>query len=269
MAIKQQVHPKRTRRSSAIPKRSISTFAPRANSRQGHPARRDQYSGGVHEGSRADATESGLRRSRGKSFPKDKTLVVGCMAGGRSQRACEMLEDAGYADLTNVVGGFGGQRDASGTVVVPGWSDAGLPVTTDLGDAAYEAQSAKGGTSDGDSAQPNLHAHRRQGHDRAGRRQARAEGERAARGLRHDRRAQFDHWNRAHLSCRNYRDGFGADFEPYSESLRRIQNELFDVGSELATPPDGEYQEMHRMGARRDQAARRRDGPRWRKSSSR
>src|ERR1700679_3032335 len=29
-----------------------------------------------------------------------------------------------------------------------------------------------------------------------------------------------------------FRDGFGADFEPYSESLRRIQNELFDVGSE-------------------------------------
>src|SRR6202022_3961575 len=29
-----------------------------------------------------------------------------------------------------------------------------------------------------------------------------------------------------------YRDGFGVDFDPYSESLRRIQNELFDVGSE-------------------------------------
>jgi len=47
----------------------------------------------------------------------------------------------------------------------------------------------------------------------------------------------------------NYRDGFGTDFEPYSESLRRIQNELFDVGSELATPPDGEYPQMHKMGA--------------------
>jgi cob(I)alamin adenosyltransferase len=31
--------------------------------------------------------------------------------------------------------------------------------------------------------------------------------------------------------------------------LRRIQNELFDVGSELATPPDGEYEGMHKMGA--------------------
>jgi len=46
-----------------------------------------------------------------------------------------------------------------------------------------------------------------------------------------------------------FRDRFGADFEPYSESLRRIQNELFDVGSELATPPDGEYPQMHKMGA--------------------
>jgi cob(I)alamin adenosyltransferase len=39
-----------------------------------------------------------------------------------------------------------------------------------------------------------------------------------------------------------------ADFEWYSECLRRIQNELFDVGSELATPPDGEYEGMHKMG---------------------
>ncbi len=46
-----------------------------------------------------------------------------------------------------------------------------------------------------------------------------------------------------------YRDGLGTDFESYSESLRRIQNELFDVGSELATPPDGEYPQMHKMGA--------------------
>lgn len=74
-----------------------------------------------------------------KTLPKNKTLVVGCQAGGRSMRACEMLEDAGYADLTNVTGGFGGQRDQSGAVVVPGWRDSELPVSTDLGDASYEA----------------------------------------------------------------------------------------------------------------------------------
>jgi cob(I)alamin adenosyltransferase len=46
----------------------------------------------------------------------------------------------------------------------------------------------------------------------------------------------------------NYRDRFGEDFEWYSEMLRRVQNELFDVGSELATPAEAEYEGMHRMG---------------------
>src|ERR1700682_5955027 len=72
-----------------------------------------------------------------KVLPKATKLVVGCMSGGRSHRACDMLQEAGYADLTNVRGGFGGARDVSGNVVVAGWRDAGLPVTTDLGDAAY------------------------------------------------------------------------------------------------------------------------------------
>ena len=46
----------------------------------------------------------------------------------------------------------------------------------------------------------------------------------------------------------NYRAGLDADFEWYSEMLRRVQNELFDAGSELATPPGAEYEGMHRMG---------------------
>jgi len=45
------------------------------------------------------------------------------------------------------------------------------------------------------------------------------------------------------------KDRLGDDYVWYSEMLRRIQNELFDVGSELATPPDGEYEGMHKMGA--------------------
>ena len=47
----------------------------------------------------------------------------------------------------------------------------------------------------------------------------------------------------------DYKDRLGDDYQWYSEMLRRIQNELFDVGSELATPPDGEYEGMHKMGA--------------------
>ena len=33
------------------------------------------------------------------------------------------------------------------------------------------------------------------------------------------------------------------------EILRRVQNELFDLGSELATPPDAAYEGMFRMSA--------------------
>jgi rhodanese-related sulfurtransferase len=80
-----------------------------------------------------------------KVIPRDKKLVVGCLSGGRSQRACEMLEAEGYADLTNVVAGFGGARDQSGNIVTPGWRDSGLPVSTELGDSAYEALRKKAG----------------------------------------------------------------------------------------------------------------------------
>jgi rhodanese-related sulfurtransferase len=80
-----------------------------------------------------------------QALAKSAKLVVGCMAGGRSQRACELLEAAGYTDLSNVRGGFGGARDASGAVIVPGWLDAGLPVTTELGDASYVSIRKKAG----------------------------------------------------------------------------------------------------------------------------
>ena len=55
-----------------------------------------------------------------------------------------MLEAAGYTDLTNVRGGFGGARDAAGQVVIAGWRDAGLPVSTELGDDGYQAQRKAG-----------------------------------------------------------------------------------------------------------------------------
>ncbi len=61
-------------------------------------------------------------------IPPTTKLLVGCQAGGRSQRACELLRDAGYTDVTNVRGGFGGARDQTGRLVIPGWRDAGLPV---------------------------------------------------------------------------------------------------------------------------------------------
>lgn len=46
-----------------------------------------------------------------------------------------------------------------------------------------------------------------------------------------------------------YKRRFRKEYGWYSESLRRIQNELFDVGSELATPPPAEYAGMHKLSA--------------------
>ena len=65
-----------------------------------------------------------------RTIPRTAKLLVGCQSVGRSARACELLALAGFTDLTNVRGGFGGARDQSGRVVVPGWREAGLPVET-------------------------------------------------------------------------------------------------------------------------------------------
>jgi rhodanese-related sulfurtransferase len=62
------------------------------------------------------------------NFPADSSLLVGCLSGGRSLRAAEILEAAGYLKVVNVRCGFGGARDAAGRIVEPGWAALGLPV---------------------------------------------------------------------------------------------------------------------------------------------
>ena len=65
-----------------------------------------------------------------KPVPADPNLV------------CGMDEDYDACDLENW---FLAIQSADGQVVVPGWRDAGLPVTTELGDASYQAQRKKAG----------------------------------------------------------------------------------------------------------------------------
>jgi rhodanese-related sulfurtransferase len=60
------------------------------------------------------------------AFPPDTTLVVGCKMGGRSAQACEILASAGFHDVANVLGGFGGAPQFGHQ----GWVQAGLPVET-------------------------------------------------------------------------------------------------------------------------------------------
>ena len=61
-------------------------------------------------------------------FKPEVPLVIGCQMGGRSARACLALESVGYQQLADQIGGWGGQRDGLGRVVVPGWLDLKLPV---------------------------------------------------------------------------------------------------------------------------------------------
>ena len=67
------------------------------------------------------------------NFPADAKIVVGCQMGGRSQHAAELLTNAGYTDVANVLGGWGGAPQM-GQV---GWVQAGLPVAKQP-DAARE-----------------------------------------------------------------------------------------------------------------------------------
>lgn len=45
-------------------------------------------------------------------------LFIGCRSGARSARACALLTESGFSDVTNVAGG------------IQAWLEAGLPVET-------------------------------------------------------------------------------------------------------------------------------------------
>ena len=73
------------------------------------------------------------------NFPPDAKLLVGCQVGGRSAKASQALEAAGYTDVSNVLGGFGGARDPNtGEVRAEGWAPAGLPVETTASGRTYD-----------------------------------------------------------------------------------------------------------------------------------
>ena len=79
------------------------------------------------------------------TLPKDAAIIVGCQAGGRSQRAADLLDQAGYTNVTNMMGGFGGGQNQAGQPI-SGWRDAGLPISTDNSDGvSYASLAAKVG----------------------------------------------------------------------------------------------------------------------------
>ncbi len=62
-----------------------------------------------------------------KKFPAASKLVIGCHSGGRSAKACQLLESAGFKNLFNIDGGFGGRPDPETGEYIKGWKEEGLP----------------------------------------------------------------------------------------------------------------------------------------------
>lgn len=78
------------------------------------------------------------------SFAKDTPLVVGCRSGGRSSLAADLLRQAGYTRVHNIMGGYAGGRSDAGQEI-KGWTQLGYPVDRDAGgERAYANLRAKG-----------------------------------------------------------------------------------------------------------------------------
>ena len=78
--------------------------------------------------SRRMAPNSKFLETVAARYAKETKIICGCQMGGRSQYAAEILVSAGFVDVSNMVGGFGGARDPMGRVVAPGWLQSGFPV---------------------------------------------------------------------------------------------------------------------------------------------
>jgi rhodanese-related sulfurtransferase len=63
------------------------------------------------------------------ALPEARRIVVGCAAGVRSLRACELLLAAGFDDVIDQRAGLDGVRDAFGRVREKGHRAEGLPLT--------------------------------------------------------------------------------------------------------------------------------------------
>ena len=80
-----------------------------------------------------------------RHFERDARLVLGCRSGVRSQRACELLAEHGYRQLTNMAGGFHGAMDDFGRVVQPGWMTCGFESTRESPSGRSWRELSKGG----------------------------------------------------------------------------------------------------------------------------
>ena len=63
------------------------------------------------------------------NFSKDAKIITGCLRGGRSMRAAQVLMVSGFTDVTDMRGGFDGEMASGGGIAYAGGSRRGLPVS--------------------------------------------------------------------------------------------------------------------------------------------
>jgi rhodanese-related sulfurtransferase len=64
-------------------------------------------------------------------FSKDTRLITGCLRGGRSLKAAQLLVGDGFSAVIDMRGGYDGELSATGQLTCPGWARRGFPTTTD------------------------------------------------------------------------------------------------------------------------------------------
>jgi rhodanese-related sulfurtransferase len=72
-------------------------------------------------------------------LPLDTPLLVGCRTGPRAETAARLLSEAGFRNVTWVLGGYVGITDPRGATVAPGWVEMGFPTSQDTGDGVSYA----------------------------------------------------------------------------------------------------------------------------------
>jgi len=79
------------------------------------------------------------------NFAKDAKIITGCLRGGRSMRAAQMLVASGYSNVADMRGGFDGEMAPGGGIAYDGWARRGLPVSTEnTAEGSYEELAKKG-----------------------------------------------------------------------------------------------------------------------------
>ena len=82
----------------------------------------------MHSGPAGLVPNPDFMRVMQAAISADTKIVLGCRSGGRSLRAAQLLEGAGYQHVIDQRAGFGGARDQEGRVIEPGWEAEKLPI---------------------------------------------------------------------------------------------------------------------------------------------